>query len=737
MLNIERSLQTLNSSQDTVAALQDKSMQAQYSIYDAMRSLNSKPTTSLIYQRERRNIDMALLYLSKAKWYAGKFNGSFLYFSEFTANIEDAKKSNCFFTICKEIADESLLILETNDVEAINIRANEYGKLLKHATYGTEIQFVDDVPIVPSICPIVILEGSSYEMGRQYIQQVVEIFGGWIFKAVAAREYTDEEILIIKKWHEYIVELTPEICEMAKGFVDETRDLGINISYWNVIQLWTGHFEPIWMGVKGHGIRDLTQTNIHSGHAGSGAAYLGGQNLNGISVDENADLCSGCCAWGEATKDKKLIAGSTTDHDCTFQVTIVAYPNEGNAFIYTPFSVNGFIPNLGQYFFAGHPGMNSKGVAYIHHGGGRHGIENESDRGYGLRRGASTFHNLRYATCAKDAQDFELNCPIGDVGTILGSVGGFYADANSAYVCEARPSSAIGSQAIIRNHSFDGSGKIFDFLYANNNSIHPRSSAGFQPPESGYQFNHIEGWFEDTPIKHAGINPNRLGSILSTKSSQGRNKYHYDSLKSLYGDLDLEKMQEVYKKSAPERFRSDGQVMSHKEREIAWLSGNDWPSSVCHRVNAFTCIMKPDSNNKGVYTGCIGPANRRALMHIPGHGYYYYDEVNEFWEISLTASAESMVDNALEIAEKNMALAEKKLRSMKINIDGNSYSSEVYFHDLFNKAQNALISGRELLSNKFGDGIRSNQLRLLSKTLRYFTQCQTRAKQLITELSYA
>ncbi len=53
---------------------------------------------------------------------------------------------------------------------------------------GTEIDFAGDAPVVPEVCPVVILRGSSYEMGYQYAQQLVQIFGPWILEKKAQRK---------------------------------------------------------------------------------------------------------------------------------------------------------------------------------------------------------------------------------------------------------------------------------------------------------------------------------------------------------------------------------------------------------------------------------------------------------------------------------------------------------------------------------------------------------------------
>ncbi|MDI4234134.1 hypothetical protein OZ411_15070 [Bradyrhizobium sp. Arg237L] len=715
-----------------IARLAELLAEAQYALYDANRALNAHSPSTKIYAQERRNLDLAVLFVSKGKWYAGRYNGASLYLAPHTKATSDAKLAEECLASAIEIAKESEAVLTSSDNERPNRAADRYRSTVRVGKKGAEIEFVDDVPLVPTICPIVVLRGSSYEMGRQYAEQVLDIFGDWIFRQIEERRFQADEIAIIEKWRAELEKHAPEILEMARGWVDGAARRGIQLDYLNIVQLWTGHFEPHRVGIRGHGVRDLANAGASETEEQADASYFGGQttvvDLDGAS----ADLCSGACAWGEATRDGALVAGATTDHDCTFQATIVAFPDNGAAFIYTPFSVIGFIPGLGQYYFAGHPGMNNKGLAYIHHGGGLHGIEAAEDRGYGLRRGASVFHNLRFANSAKEALRNELSWPIGDVGTVLGSVGGFYADASYGYVCEARPSLGVGRDPIVREWSFDETGSSYQFLYANNNSLHPRSSAGFGSPQSGYQFNSVEGWIQDRPASVAALGEVRFASALSTKSSQGRNRYLFDSMQKIYGSIDLDEMARIYSTSAPERYRSDGQRMSHKERETAWLGGVPWPSSICHRVNAFTATMKPDNGDQGIYMGCIGPANRRALMHISGHGYYYYDEANEFWEIQLCNTPDELLNNAKQTAARLLREAEDALKGARTKRSQLAVSD--YFEEVFARARDAFASGEEaekavsLTDDKDASGA-------ISRALRQFTTCQVRAKQMMTDLT--
>lgn len=717
----------------TVEALIAQTAEAHYALYDANRAFNSSDPLSQIGFKVRQLLDKAALLLAKGKWYAGTFTGGNLYFAEHTREESIAAKAESLFfdtvQLCRRI--EKILNGEVSDGEIQEIEASLPAVTVSRK--DGEISFADDVPIVPSICPIVVLKGSSQEMGRQYIQQIIDIFGKWVVERMAARKFRPHELEVIRNWHHHMKDQTPEVCGMIEGWVDAAKEHGIELSYWSAVQLWTGHFEPIWSGIRGHGVRELTMTQLEDGESQASSSYLGGQSTAHLG-ERTEDLCSGACAWGDATPDGGLVAGSSTDHDCTFQVTIVAYPDTGNAFIYTPFSINGFIPGLGQYFFAGHPGMNDKGLAYVHHGGGLHGIEETSDRGYGLRRGASVFHNLRFADSTSTALENELSWPIGDVGTILGSVGGFYADSRSAYVCEARPSNAIGSTPILRELSFDESGRSYNFLYANNNSMHPRSSAGFSAPEQGYDFNVVEGWIQDKPVDLINLGEKQISPALSTKSSQGRNRYLFESMKAAYGSIDVDVMAKIYGTSAPERYREDGQRMSHREREVAWLNGDFWPSSICHRVNAFSAVMRPDHGDQGLYMGCVGPANRRAIMHIPGHGYYYYDEANEFWEIRLRNTPDELLGTAKLRAMELLAEAEKQVESVPAAKPGEGEGGLIAH--LLDRAKSSLKEANDLYEGQ-SDRETDNMIRNLSRALRKYTTCQVRAKQVMTELGFS
>ncbi|MFC1960311.1 hypothetical protein ACFLYO_06345 [Chloroflexota bacterium] len=302
---------------------------------------------------------------------------------------------------------------------------------------GTEISYAGDTPLLPSVSPVVILQGSDYEMGYQYAQQLVQIFGSWILDRKAGRDFSEEKLAIIKQWENQIRQHAPEMLDLCEGWAAGATDVGVTMSYYDVLELWTGHEAPL----KG---------------------YVG----EGQMPEMGMPWCSGAAAWGQATADGELVTASSGDHDPGFTVTVIVLPESGNNFMFCPFGATGDIPKAGAIQMFGHPGMNDQGVAYVHHGGGPKWAEPKQYWGYSIRRAVSVFHVLRFANSAHEAFEMEMALPIGDIGAgDPGHPGGFYADSEYGYVIESRKDPVIIREAGVMGER--------DFLYAANAPIHP------------------------------------------------------------------------------------------------------------------------------------------------------------------------------------------------------------------------------------------------------------------------
>lgn len=259
MTTNEQTTVPVKTSRAMITRLAQLMAEAQYALYDANRALNRHSPSAKVYAKERRNLDLAVLFVSKGKWHAGRYNGAYLYFTQHTKAASDAKLAEECFASAIKIAKESEAILTFSDGEQSNRAADQYRSTVRVGKKGTEIEFVDDVPVVPTVCPIVVLRGSSYEMGRQYAEQVVDIFGDWVFRKIERRKFEADEITIIEKWRSELEKYAPEILEMARGWVDGAARRGVQLEYLSVVQLWTGH---------------LNRSGLGSGDMGLGTSHL-------------------------------------------------------------------------------------------------------------------------------------------------------------------------------------------------------------------------------------------------------------------------------------------------------------------------------------------------------------------------------------------------------------------------------------------------------------------------------
>ena len=255
------------------------------------------------------------------------------------------------------------------------------------------ISYVDGAPVPADVKPVVILHGSDFDMGYQFFQQLVQIYG----QEVASRQYlpfnfdsapiahkgewTKEQLNALKAFQWHIKRDTPEMIDFMKGMAAGGTDAGVPLSYKDILahmarQMRIAPFVPTYPGTEPAG-----------------------------SDEEKLEHCSGFAAWGKATKDGKLITSASGDHFRMFDVTIVAFPKTGNNYIFMPYRVS--LLSAG-----GLPGMNNKGLVYAHHGGGSPwwtaSTCRENKWGYGTPPGFIELHGLRFKNTAKEAKEMLL-----------------------------------------------------------------------------------------------------------------------------------------------------------------------------------------------------------------------------------------------------------------------------------------------------------------------------------------
>lgn len=691
----------------------DLRTEAHYAVYHANRALVARDWSDPAYVSGRASLDALLADLACAKWRLGRYEGTY------SAHAPTDKSS-----ALRDAAGGGFRrVTEAANAIAAALRAGRASPAIEAPTHTDrhEVRFREEAPLVPSICPVVVLQGSSRDMGRQYAQQVIDIYGPWIFAQLASRKFSDAETKEMLRWEAELREHMPEMLDFARGWAEGASAAGLAMNYEQVLSIFTGTRPPAdaprplgFAFAEGNG--DATTQAYFGvgrleGDRASGAASGKGEPVPG-------DLCSGICAWGEATVDHTLVAGSSSDHDCTYQATIVAFPEDGHAFVYTPFSANGSIPVLGNTFMGGHPGFNSAGLAYVHHGGANTG-EPKEQWGYGVRRGPTTFHLLSRAGSAAEARDRQLQWPVGDTAISLGSAGGLYADNNYGVTVESRSGCPSNPDPVLREHCFDAFGKPYDFLYANNNAIDPRSSRANGAPKTGYRYSLAGGWHTFDPqviFSEAGGPALRR---LMTKNSECRNRYAYRTMLAGYGRIDLDYMAATY--------RCSGSLPEGSFEDVCarWHAGEQWDCSVAHRTNAFVAVMQPGAEGGGIYRGCIGPAQRAVQVRDAGHGYHYHDETNAFSELRLKSSPEAVLDAAIATAGEQAGIADALLGGLPRDHAGRETLAA-----LLGTSQAEFAEARRRLAAKSG-GDRDAQLAAISAALRAATRAQVRANQVI------
>lgn len=501
---------------------------------------------------------------------------------------------------------------------------------------GTEIIFADGVPLVPEILPLVILQGSDYNMGYQYAQQIIQIFGSWVLERKSGKRFTEEDKKYMREWEKQIKKYAPEILDMCRGWAAGATDAGVPMNYEDVLDLWTGHTPP--------SVLPYNLTEI------------------GLPSELAHPFCSGLAAWGRATVDGRLVTASTGDHNPAHAAVIVAFPETGNNFITTPFHVTGDIRSAPRMFMMGHPGMNNKGLAYVEHGGEPRVAEPMKYWSYGIRKGTGIFNILRFAGSAHEALQMELSFPVGDVGTVMGSVGGLWADSTYAYVSECRK-----DPVAVRESGMLGE---TDFLYACNGILHPglKDVWWMQSDPGNWNWDEHGGWY---PVKYRNFERGMMGnpweiikasaSMIQT-SNRDRCLYYYTMMNRAIGKIDLDYMKMTLRNSGIPPQGDWKKIVAEFDKTGRWGD-----VSAAHSTNTITVVMKPDNGNEGVYALCHGEAKRGLAPFSPKQVIYMYNETNAFWEIKLAAGPEGVASHAREKAQEYIEKAGHEISQINLS----------------------------------------------------------------------
>ena len=454
-----------------------------------------------------------------------------------------------------------------------------------------EIPYAGEVPLVPNVRPVIVLEGSDYEMGYQHAQQLVHIFGTYYLKGAAEVERSEENLAVIRKSEGYIKKHTPWAIDFVNGMTEGCVDAGIPMTYPQML----AHFVSI--------------SNSPPSHADQ----------------PNPSECSGWAAWGSATRDGGLICAGSGDHEIRvgckyryrYEVNIMLFPETGNNYVFSP-------PTGG----AGHPGMNNRGVCHAHHGvTGYYDryVRPELERsGEGVPRVFLLMHALRFANSAEEGKDISISIP--NPG---GRQGGLWADVGgNALVIENRD-----NPRVIRR---PGDHSERDFVYATNNFFAEELKGCYDPPPGQ----------RVVFFPHVGYlgTEGSLGSI-------GRNFEMWNLFHNYYGEIDLEFAKMMWRFQGPPLPYAtiDGAVDDYT-RSQARL----WNAHICQTGNAMVGVLQPDDGDEGLLHVSHGCAARGVdsptypggvvVRLRPTYGFFELKLASDLGDVSRAAQTRARYD---------------------------------------------------------------------------------------------
>ena len=481
-----------------------------------------------------------------------------------------------------------------------------------------EIDFVDGVPIFPWARPVVILQGTDFEMGYQYARQLTQVFGTWILDLVDV-DFSEEQLKALKGYQWYIEKHAPEMIDFVKGMAQGAKGAGVSLTYNQVLAQFC-------LGVEN---REYLETPPDQPGYPEGG--------------EKIEKCGSCAAWGSATKDGKVVTAGSSDGKDHFNVTIVCFPDEGNAYIHSPYYAVGPWVSAG-----GHSGMNDKGLVYVHHGVTQSAQSMGKKPRYGIQSDIAIRHTLRFANTAEEAVEMTLGYETtGDFngGGYYGT-GGFWVDKKgNAFVIEKSD-----DPAVIRKPGDCGEK---DFMYATNTLL---------AKESGKK--------EEEYVEHGGWLKKGIPPCLD--SSVCRNLFIYNLFMDYHGSIDLEFMKMVWRfrsgpvplQSTPDAWEKEASIHFKRDYE----EGNcEWWTTIGHMTNASVTITIPEE--KLYFLSTTYPAAEPTISHpwIFHGARWLAHATRAFYRLQLGDSPAAVMKAAGYQAEVDLFFAERELRKLSVH----------------------------------------------------------------------
>lgn len=559
---------------------------------------------------------------------------------------------------------------------------------------GPEIPFADGIPMPPPVRPVLVLGGSDHEIGYQYFQQLVQIYGaeiasqkwGYLYHhSPLHRDFSAEEKAALREFQAHVDRYAPEWTDIMEGMAAGARDAGIDLVYEDVLA-----YLVLFEEHNPWSLKSFVPASAGSG-GGPGAAPGGGGGATGgagtgSAAGRQTPACSGFAAWGRATKDGRLIcAGNGDDPAGFFAHTVVVFPETGNSFIASPYHFPGFGTD------PAHPVLNSKGVVLVHHGSGC--ISDTANWGYTVPRGMANMHILRFADTAQHAVEMHLALP----AAVNYKDGNFFADLeHDVLVIERR------HPAVIRRAGDAGE---TDFLYHTNNyqsqAMGDRATQD-HIPHGGWLSKEFQG----------------LEELDFTPWSVSRNLFMWNMLHNYQGEIDAEFAQMMY------RFPSSITHSTLEEADAAYGPelGRSYHAHIGSLFNSFIGIALPHERR---YLVCSGPATQATGAALPTMHNYGPGQTHSFYELTLGSGPQELAETALTRAQYDLYYANKALSGLK-------FAEAACLEPTFDRAKTEFMKGHYYLNSVLTGNVPAERdvLFHVARATRAFTRCQVYARQL-------
>jgi hypothetical protein len=525
----------------------------------------------------------------------------------------------------------------------------------------------------PSIMPVYVLQGSDYDMGYQYAQQTAELFDLSLLESMQSwAGFTDDEILALKAYQWYIKERTPEVIEIMKGMADGATDVGVELTYTEVLAYFVGG----WFGIQSYP----------------------GTEPPGSESDTLPPACSQWAAWGDTTADGSLLCGCSDDWAFDNYCVTAAFPDDGNSYITMGMPGNSI---LGMAWAC----MNNKGVFFSISLGESTLPWTEYPSGYDVDPLGLNQHMLRYCDTAEEARDTLLSYDYGwGWNRLIADTGG------DAYVIEI-------ISADYKEVRYAGDFGEDDYIYCTNNYFTDEGGEANLWAGTGY-FTEHGGWCLDPLPGDEGAGG--VGDIHL--SSVARNVMIYNMLSNYEGDVDADFGKMMY------RFSGEAPDDPYDIFEYRDTKAENW-GKICNLSNCQVAVAQPDDGDEGLMYICTGPAGRVVYPFCPGLSdeYFQIAGTHSFYELNLAPDAGDLVSAAQTAAMVSISLAYQEL--MRLNYGDVGFEG---LNELYSLANAEFYEGLNWARMAYGGG---NEAMLYNaKATTSFTRAQAHANEVYNAL---